>query len=882
MFRSKKDTADFSRFMRIPSLMLLLALALGLSGPPAARAQSGGPSHQDLQYFRSYHTATTLADGQVLVTGGYGVPAYNPGNTPARVLNVAEIYNPATGIWTITGSLKTAREYHTATLLPNGQVLVAGGDDGSFYLKSVELYDPVSRTWTEVGSLITPRADHTASPLANGKILMAGGRNGSYYNVAMASNNAEVFDPQVFRSTLVPNLNTPRVHHTAVYGGQVVGVMGGYDNNGNLLSSYEAFDGDQGIWVPQGASDPKCTRTHAYHTGTLMPSNNGTIMWAGGNDGVDDRSTENLFITDWYIDTQFLFDGRRGHSATLLRNGKVMVAGGWNKATGDYLFTTEVYDPQSKTWKYGNFLSTPRAGHTATLLANGGILIAGGFNATSDYLGAEFYYPDQGFWFWDTDPGNFRGRDLHTATLLPNGKVLVAGGYDGTASMSSAQLYTDDRLYGLAGTWNDTAPLNPARAFHTATLLPCGLVLVVGGAPNDLTVLGDAQLYDPDKRTWRSTLGLKEARKLHSATLLADGKVLVTGGVDSGHNALASSELYDPATGRWSQVGSLHSGRIYHTATLLYNGQVLVAGGYDATMTDTALAELYDPASRTWSLITAPMLTPRDEHTATLLPNGRVLVAGGWDNYATELNTAEIFDPILKTWTATGNLHNPRINHSATLLPDGLVLVAGGRGEHSPDYYPPVAELYDPATGIWIQNDSLTMESPRYRHTATLLNSGNVLVVGGVNSAGIVSTYSTYTNVLGLTPDLRPQITSVQVLPPLADSRGRSDTTDPGFCLGISLSGLMSDFMKACQLTQEAQVQILSVEDKHAIITNIDPSQSSPTYKVTDVIHGAANDIYQVTLSIGGIPSYAFMIKVGTGPVPPYISIVPTIQLLMD
>ena len=879
MFRSKKGTADFSRFMRIPPLVLLLALALGLSGPQPARAQSGASNPYDLQYFRSNHTATTLADGQVLVTGGWGVPAYNPGNIPAQVLNVAEIYNPATGTWTLTGSLKTAREYHTATLLPNGKVLVAGGDNGSIYLASVELYDPVSRTWSEVGSLITPRAEHTASPLANGTILMAGGRNGQYINVAMSYDNAEVFDPQVFQSKPVPNLTTPRVHHTAVHGGQVVIVMGGYDDFGNLLSSFEAYDGDLGVWVPQGASDPQCTRTHAYHTGTLMPSNNGSIMWAGGNDGVDDRSTENLMITDWYIDSKFLYDGRRGHSATLLRNGKVMVAGGWNKATSDYLFTTEVYDPQSKTWNYGNFLSTPRACHTATLLANGEILLVGGFNATSDYLGAELYYPDQGFWFWDTDPGKFSRRDLHTATLLPNGKVLIAGGNDGTASLSSAQLYTDDRLYGLAGTWSDTAPLNPARFFHTATLLPCGLVLVVGGAPNDLTVLGDAQLYDPNKGTWRPTLGLKQARKLHSATLLADGKVLVTGGVDSAHNSLSDTEIYDPATGKWSQVGSLHSGRIYHTATLLYNGQVLVVGGYD-DMGDVALAELYDPASKTWSQITTPMITPRDEHTATLLPNGKVLVAGGWDNSATELNTAEIFDPTLKTWTATGNLHNPRINHSATLLPDGLVLVVGGK-EYNPLTFPPVAELYDPATGIWIQNESLRMESPRYRHTATLLNSGNVLVVGGVNIDGIVSTYSTYTNVLGLTPDSRPQITSVEILPPPAGSQGRSGTTDPGFSLGISISGLMSEFMKACQLTQEAQVSILSVEDKHAIITIIDPSQSSPTYKVTKAIHGAASDIYQVTLSIGGIPSYAFMIKVGTGPVPPYINIVP-IQLLRD
>ena len=459
--------------------------------------------------------------------------------------------------------------------------------------------------------------------------------------------------------------------------------------------------------------------------------------------------------------------------------------------------------------------------------------------------------------------------------------MLVVGGQDGLTYLSSAQLYTDNKFYGLEGTWTDTAPLTPGRCQHTATLLPCGLVLVAGGETP--TVLNSVRLYDPDKETWRPTRPLKQARYRHTATLLADGQVLVAGGQGTDRRALASTELYDPGKGTWTLVGPLNIGRAHHTAILLYNGQVMVTGGFDANGWDVGPAELYDPVSRTWSQV-APMGTPRDRHTATLLPNGQVLVAGGWDNNNTPLNSAELFDPNLKTWASTGNLHEPRIRHTATLLPDGLVLVAGGYATGDPRTFPLKAELYNPATGSWIENSALMMDNGRFLHTATLLNTGNVLLAGGYNDAvGTLGTYLTYTNILGLDPGYRPQIVSVQILPPPAAAKGLlASSSGSGFCLGVTLAATMSDFLVSQQLTQGTQLQLMALEDKRLLFPGIDTSRSTTNFLVTSVIEKAPEDIYQTIVSIGGIPSTAHLVKIGKGQVPPPINNVPATMLLND
>jgi large repetitive protein len=627
---------------------------------------------------RRSHTATLLPSGKVLVTAGYF----------PNILMGEELYDPATGGWSVTCTLMAERNMHTATLLLSGKVLFVGGFNSSGTLASTELYDA---NWAVTGALLTRRGLHTTTLLQNGKVLAAGGFNGAYLK------SAELYDWAAGTWSVTASLNTERREHTATMlpNGKVL-IAGGF--NGSALAGAELYDPVRGIWSLTGS----LISARANHTATLLP--NGKVLVVGGFNGGSLASAE-LYdpAAGTWSAAGSLTTGRHKATATLLPNGKVLVAGGFNV---DFLASAELFDPAAGTWSNTGSLTTARDSHTATLLPNGKVLAAGGFDGNNALASAELYDPVTGVWSIIASPAI--GRRQHTATLLPNGKVLVAGGNDD--ALSSAELFDP-----ILGAWNATDPFTTARYNHTVTLLPLGKVLVVGGFNGGY--LASGELYDFTGGRWSVTRPFNKTRSRYTTTLLPSGRVLVAGGFGAGAQI---SELYDPATEQWSNTGTLNIPRYNHTATLLPSGKVLIAGGqYDSYL---ASAELYDPVLGTWS-ITGSLLMPRSEHSATLLPSGKVLVTGGFNVASGVLKSAELYDPATGSWAATGSRALADYLYTTTLLPSGKVLTAGGY------IYSNNAELYDPELGLWSGTAALNVG--RREHTATLLPNGKLLVAGG-------------------------------------------------------------------------------------------------------------------------------------------------------
>jgi hypothetical protein len=389
-----------------------------------------------------------------------------------------------------------------------------------------------------------------------------------------------------------------------------------------------------------------------------------------------------------------------GEAGGTVTSGGVYVA---PSAAGTYhLVATSVADPSkaatatiavvnSGFMPAGN-MNSPRSGHTATLLNDGKVLIAGGLEEGAGNTIAELFDPVTGTF---TPTGSMTTfRTAATATLLANGKVLIAGGLGlGTSSLprlSSAELY--DRS---TGTFAVTGSMAVPRFQHTATLLDSSKVLIAGGTDRSGgggAAVASAELYDPATGTFAVVGSMLTDRAQHSATLLPSGEVLIVGGWN-GHRADGSDdppwdplfgELFDPSIGGFKGSGSTSTTRFGHTAIRLQDGRVLLLGGIPAIQnlhvqpTNPAYAELYNPASGTFSAA-GDFTESRTKYTATLLTNGLVLLVGGEQDSAV-VASADLFDPASNTSALTGGLVTPRSGHTATRLNDGRVLVTGGIG----------------------------------------------------------------------------------------------------------------------------------------------------------------------------------------------------------
>ena len=336
-----------------------------------------------------------------------------------------------------TGDMGTGRVSHTATLLTNGKVLVAGGSNNSGNLATAELFDPATGTFTAIGTMTTARWSYTATLLAhgpastNGKVLLAGGPGG---------NTAELFDPATGTFAATGSMTGPRSEHTATLlnNGKVLLAGGG----GAPLTA-ELFDPATGTFTATGAM----TQFRVAPTATLL--NDGTVLITGGYDAnLDSFATAELFnpATGTFTATAGAMTAARSeHIATLLNSGKVLVTGGID-SNGDILASAELFDPTTGSFSPTGALGSVHAFHTATLLNDGTVLVAGGFffpNPPGDgSASAEVFDPTTNKF---TPTGSLgTARYLHTATRLNNGQVLITGGLlktNPSLVLNSAELY---------------------------------------------------------------------------------------------------------------------------------------------------------------------------------------------------------------------------------------------------------------------------------------------------------------------------------------------------------------------------------------------------------------------------------------------------------
>jgi hypothetical protein len=319
------------------------------------------------------HAAALLPDGRVLVAGGGQEGGY-PWNPRA------EIYDPATGTWSATGSMNHARTGERLITLHNGKVLAIEGDP---YGSSVELYDPATGTWTPTGPTSSKRAVHTATLLQDGRVLVVGGNSCS----TCFLDTAEIYDPATGVWTPTGSTHIPHASHEAV-----------------LLQDGRVLVAGSGLYGP------------SYY---VLPTSE---IW-------DPNTNAWTLVGDLNV-------ARQDYGMTLLPNGKVLIAGGWD-AQGTTYSSAELFDPETNTWSMTASMHSSRGYYQLILLANGRVLATSGY---FDSNTAELYDPATGTWSF-TDNTDTQ-RSAYTAVRLLNDQILITGGF--YMSNGPALLYKPD------------------------------------------------------------------------------------------------------------------------------------------------------------------------------------------------------------------------------------------------------------------------------------------------------------------------------------------------------------------------------------------------------------------------------------------------------
>jgi hypothetical protein len=655
--------------------------------------------------------------------------------------------------WQSTHAPALVRSRATATLLPDGRVLLVGGTAGADEVLSgtdattcsTEIYDPLTGTW-EAGpdlrdpsdAACTPVMDQAAVPLPDGTVLVAGGANrrsllGANQPAALA--DAWIYHPSTRSFERIAPMNVPRVHHTATLlrSGKVL-ITGGADRQTPL--------GEDGFLCPK-IGDQRCQRCVGQPSAELF-----------------DPATRTFEKIDMPVP-------RACHTATLLDDDSVLLVGGggagmqvsFNGDLGKPLSSMSLYRPGAGFTELASSLHTARMAHTAVYRPDvKQLLVAFGRNDTT-LVGPPLVGTDTAE-IVDVAQAIAGGAGAVTPVVCagscPEGREYAAGilTRDGTAKIVGGQLlgqnttapsaHADELDFATSTFTASDALLFPVRK-PVVTMLPNGKALLVGET-------APAMLLDSPAPTYSATpMHLSRGRIWAGSTLLPSGQVLVVGGASGQLGIFDDAEIFDPATGQSTPIASkMQTPRVGAAVVSLPDvggagARVLVIGGIKkAGMGAVALdppaatetADLFDPATQAFTP-TGSLVTARGYASAVRLADGDVLVLGGVTDAHQVLSSAELYHVDTGTFSALPNLSHPRQNPTATLLASGDVLVAGGFSVwgnlNQPTGELSSAEIYDHRTRTFREIGSMAVA--RALHTATALPGGRVLVAGGSASS---------------------------------------------------------------------------------------------------------------------------------------------------
>ncbi|MCI0343146.1 MAG: fibronectin type III domain-containing protein [Planctomycetales bacterium] len=667
----------------IERTMLVYDPSIGADGQfRYADASNGSPFRQNAARLRTakfFHTATLLADGKVLVAGGMtdGTGFFTTtGFTNTQIQSTTDIFDPSNETTTTSGNLVKARAFHTATTLKNGKVLLTGGaiqtttGGGIVITPDAELFDPATRTSSATGSMLTPRSGHVATLLPDGRVLITGGTGAPL---------PEIYDPilGVFVATA----------GTATANRDIGGAMT-ILNNGKLLVT----GGEASNFIPAGGQ--------SFGPGRI--TNLGEVY--------------DPDISQFKLSVNAMGFTRRFHGSTLLDDGRVLITGGEGTAataptaTPGPLATVEVYNPATDSFAATNAMSGGRVGHTATRLRTERIYNVGTatFNGTTTITGTGTLWTTDGVAAGDRIRLNTDGNYFEIAAVASNTSLTVRGPLPngpipGTVPTPITGAYTiRSEQPTTIGTATFPAPglfiVTGTGTAWTRTVRIGDLIrpTVAGSPPTTFTVAAvnsDTQITLASAYTGVAGTG--------AYAVAPPSRVLVVGGGPSG-SPLNTGEFWDPLTGNFTAVGNTMSqGRFGHSATVLANGFVVIVGGnsnFDRT------AEIYDPAMNRFRQISLPVVgtavtvAARNNHKTVLMSNGNVFICGG----EVAQNVCEVFvadsdgnpnadadgDGIGGVDLTSGSfvqvtatMASGRVNHAIVRIPGATerVLIVGGK-----------------------------------------------------------------------------------------------------------------------------------------------------------------------------------------------------------